>query len=260
MYAHHEESIANLVRHFEDDPEPRAVLLAGSIAHGFENPESDVDLLLIVTDEDYRARAAEKRLNFFDVECCTYEGGYAEGKYLSERFIEEVAEKGSEPARFALHDASVLVAREDYSDCLQRIGRYPAEGKDDRISRYFAQVEAWHWYATEAIRLENDYLLGTAISKLALFGGRLILTDNELFYPYHKWFVRVLESAPDKPDAFMEAFHALHRAPTLESVTRFRDLCVFHKNWSTPEGGWPVQFLFDSELNWLGGDPPVDDL
>jgi hypothetical protein len=80
-----------------------------------------------------------------------------------------VARHGSEPARFALHDARVLLARADVRDSLHRIGHYPVEGKADRIRSFFAQLEAWHWYATEG-RLEDPYLSEPAISKLVLFG------------------------------------------------------------------------------------------
>jgi hypothetical protein len=30
--------------------------------------------------------------------------------------------------------------------------------------------------------------------------------------------------------------------------------------WIEGEFSWPTQFMFDSELNWLDGKTPVDDL
>jgi len=260
VHPHHREAIEELTRHFESDPEPTAVYLAGSIAHGFETPESDVDLIIVVSDEVHAERTRENRLQFFDMDVCDWPGGYSEGKYVSEGFLEEVASHGSEPARFALHDAQPLVSRVDYGECFERIARYPVEGKVDRLRRFFAQVEAWHWYATEGLRLENRYLLGTAISKLVLFGARLVLTRNEVLYPYHKWFLRVLEQVEDKPEGLMDAVDALYTEPSREDVDRFRELCIFHGPWEAPEAGWPSQFLIDSEHNWLHGEPPVDDL
>ena len=260
MYDHHRRAIEALTRRFEADPEPTAVYLGGSIAHGFERPDSDVDLIIVVPDDVHAARAAENRLHFYDAECCDWEGGYAEGKLVSEGFLEEVARRGTEPARFALHDARPLVARVDYSDRFERIARYPIEGKTERLRRFFAQVECWHWYAGEGLRLENPYLLGTAIHKLVLFGGRLVLTRNELLYPYHKWFLRVLEGAADKPEGLMETISDLYAEPTTERIDRFRELVIFHGPWETPESGWPTQFLRDSELNWLEGNPPIDDI
>lgn len=260
MLPHHREAIDGLTHRFQDDPEPTAVYLAGSIAHGFERPDSDIDLIIVVDDETYAERAREHRLGFFDMEVSDHPGVYAEGKVVSESFLEEVARHGSEPARFALHDARPLVARVDYGECFERIGRYPVEGKADRLRRFFAQVEAWHWYVTQAIALQDPYLLGMSVSKLVLFGGRLVLTRNELLYPYHKWLLRVLEGAEDKPDGLMAAIEALHAEPTAEHAARFRELVIFHGPWEVPEAGWPSQFLVDSELNWLDGEPPVDDL
>jgi len=260
VYPHHRQAIAKLTRHFQDDEEPTAVYLAGSIAHGFERPDSDVDLIIVVDDEAHAERAREHRLHFYDMEVSDHPGVFAEGKYVSESFLEEVARHGSEPARFALHDARRLVGRVDYTECFERIARYPIEGKVDRLRRFFAQVEAWHWYVTQATALEDPYLLGTAISKLVLFGGRLVLTRNELLYPYHKWLLRVLEGAKDKPDGLMAAIDALHAEPTRAHADRFRELVIFHGPWAVPEAGWPAQFLIDSELNWLDGEPPVDDL
>ena len=260
MYPHHRRAIDKLTRHFEADEEPTAVFLAGSIAHGFERPDSDVDLIIVVDDEAYARRAREHRLHFYDMEVSDHPGVYAEGKYVSESFLEEVARHGSEPARFALHDARRLVGRVDYAEFFERIARYPVEGKIDRLRRFFAQVEAWHWYVTQAIALGDRYLLGTSISKLVLFGGRLVLTRNELLYPYHKWLLRVLEKADDKPDGLMAAIDALYTEPTRANADRFRELVIFHGPWEVPEAGWPSQFLVDSELNWLDGDPPIDDL
>jgi predicted nucleotidyltransferase len=260
MHPHHRDAVAKLTRRFEADDEPTAVYLAGSIAHGFERADSDVDLVIVVDDEAHAARAREHRLHFYDMEVSNHPGVYAEGKYVSESFLEEVARHGSEPARFALHDARLLVGRVDYSECLARIARYPVEGKTERLRRFFAQVEAWHWYVTQAIALDDPYLLGTSIGKLVLFGGRLVLTRNELLYPYHKWLLRVLEKAEDKPEGLMAAIDALHREPTRANADHFRELVIFHGPWEVPEAGWPSQFLVDSELNWLEGEPPIDDL
>lgn len=260
MYPHHRSAIDKLIRRFEADEEPTAVYLAGSIAHGFERPESDVDLVIVVDDATHAERAREHRLHFFDLEVSDHPGVIAEGKYVSESFLEEVARHGSEPARFALHDARLLVGRADYTECFGRIARYPVEGKVDRLRRFFAQVEAWHWYVTQAIELGNPYLLGTSIGKLVLFGGRLVLTRNEMLYPYHKWLLRVLEKAADKPEGLMAAIDALYAEPTREHADRFRELVIFHGPWEVPEAGWPSQFMADSELNWLDGEPPIDDL
>ncbi len=261
MYEHHRASIERVVEYFRTLPEVEALILGGSIAHGFAAPSSDIDVMIIVSDREYEERLREARLQFFDNQVCTYDGGYVDGKYLSPSILAKLAESGSEPARFAFQDATVLLSRIETLDAtLQAITRYPVPRKAERMRRFYAQFEAWNWYANEALRLNDRYLLGAAIAKLVLFGGRLILAHNELLYPYHKWFLKVLESAADKPDQLMARIAELYDHPSTETIAAFYETVGGFRSWDMPEVGWPNQFMLDSELGWLTGAIAVDDL
>jgi predicted nucleotidyltransferase len=261
MHLHHSQSIQNVKEYFGHDPQVLALLLSGSIAHGFESETSDVDIMIFISEEDYQRRFQTGQLHFFNTDLCTYEGGYVDGKYLSVNFIKQVLEKGSEPARFAFEGSQVLFSRiEGFEADVYKIAEYPAWEKAERIRRFYAQFEAWHWYCGEALSKGNQYLLGTAVSKLILFGGRLILAHNEALYPYHKWFLRVLEGAKDKPANLMVCIRAMTESPTAETVEAFYETVKTFQPWSENPYTWPVQFLFDSELNWMDGKTPVDDL
>jgi predicted nucleotidyltransferase len=261
MQPHHTQSIRNVTEYFQRDAEVLALLLGGSIAHGFETPSSDIDILLLVSDEDHKKRTEETRLHFFNMELCTYEGGYVDGKYLGLGFLEQVKHKGSEPARFAFAGSRVLFSRVDgLADEICRIAEYPVAEKGERIEKFYAQFEAWHWYCQEALRLNNQYLLGTSANKFILFSGRLILAHNELLYPYHKWFLRVLEGAKEKPEGLLDCIYQLNSAPTAENVEALYEKVKNFQPWSDGGLSWPTRFMFDSELNWLDGKTPVDDL
>jgi predicted nucleotidyltransferase len=189
MHPHHAQSIQNVKEYFQRDPEVLALLLSGSIAHGFQSESSDVDIMIFVSEDDYQKRFQAGQLTFFNTDLCTYEGGYVDGKYLNLNFLKQVSARGSEPARFAFEGSQVLFSKiEGFEEDICKIIEYPIEEKAERIKRFYAQLEAWHWYCGEALRKGNQYLLGTAISKMILFGGRLILAHNEMLYPYHKRF------------------------------------------------------------------------
>jgi predicted nucleotidyltransferase len=261
MHSHHTQTIQNVKEYFERDPEVLALLLSGSIAHGFQSLTSDVDIMIFVSEADYQKRFQTGQLHFFNRDLCTYEGGYVDGKYLSLNFVKQVLEKGSEPARFAFEGSQVLFSRvEGFAEGVCRIAEYPASEKANCIKRFYAQFEAWHWYCGEALGRGNRYLLGTAVSKLILFGGRLILTHNEMLYPYHKWFLKVLEGAKDKPADLIDCIQALTESPTAENIKTFYEKVKTFQPWSDNPYSWPVQFLLDSELNWMDGKTPVDDL
>jgi predicted nucleotidyltransferase len=261
VYPHHAETIQRAVERFRNDPEVLALLLGGSVAHGFARQDSDIDVMVIVSDERFAERSrAGQLLSVFD-EIATYPKGYVDAKYLGAGVLPLVAEKGSEPARFAFKDALVLFSRLDGIDeTLKLIARFPVEGKAERMRRFMAQLEAWNWYAAEALKHGNPYLLSVSVDKVVLFGGRLILADNELLYPYHKWFLRVLADAPDQPPDLTNSIRTLLDDHSAENIQRFYELVKGFRDWGASDIEWPAQFVADSELNWVDRPAPVDDL
>ena len=261
MYPHQAATIQRVVDHFRGDVELEALLLGGSVAHGFARTDSDVDVMFVVAEESYTERSRRGKLVYSSSELCAEPTPYVDGKFLTAAMLGAVAEKGSEPARFAFQGSCVLYSRLDgLGKTLELITRYPVEGKAERMRRFAAQLEAWSWYASEALKHDNAYLLGVSIGKLVLFGGRLILAHNELLYPYHKWFLRVLEDAPDKPAELMPTIRALYTDPSAAAIGRFCEMVKGFRDWDPSGVFWPVQFMADSELNWMNGAPPIDDL
>ena len=141
-----------------------------------------------------------------------------------------------------------------------KTAQYPVADKAARIQRFYAQFEAWHWYCREALRLENQYLLGTSVSKFVLFSGRLILARNKSLYPYHKWFLKVLDQAIEKPANLLESIRCLNKSPTMENTETLYEMVKSFHQWVEGDFNWPTQFMLDSELNWLDAKTPVDDL
>jgi predicted nucleotidyltransferase len=262
MHPHHTQSIQNVAEYFRRDPEVLALLLGGSIAHGFETETSDVDLMIFVSDADYQRRFENNQIHFFNRELTTYDGGYVDGKYSAPGFVKQVIEKGSEPARFAFADSRILFSKiNGFAEDICRAAEYPVTQKAERLRRFYAQFEAWHWYCGEALRLKNQYLLGTSVSRFILFSGRLILAYNEMLYPYHKWFFRVLQDAKYQPVDLLPALQALSEFPTSQNIeTLYEKIRNFQAWIDDPSFSWPTQFMLDSELNWLDGKTPVDDL
>ncbi len=262
MHPHHTQSIQNITDYFQRDPEVLALMLGGSIAHGFETATSDIDILIFVSNEDYQKRFAANQVHFFNRDLTPYEGGYVDGKYTTPTFVKQVIAKGSDPARFAFSGGQILFSNiAGFADDVRRAAEYPHAEQAERMKRFYAQFEAWHWYCGEALRLKNNYLFGTSVSKFILFSGRLILAHNELLYPYHKWFIKVLEHAQAKPVALLPAIHALTEFPSRENVEALYEAVKHFRTWVDDSAfDWPTQFMLDSELNWLAGHTPVDDV
>lgn len=83
MYKHHEESINNLIKLFENNDEVIAILLGGSIAKGEEKESSDIDAMIILNDSAYESYSLKGKLSEGISEHCTYPGGYFDLKYFN---------------------------------------------------------------------------------------------------------------------------------------------------------------------------------
>lgn len=262
MHSHHAQSIANLVAAFQRDTEILALLLTGSIAHGCERPDSDIDVAIVVDSPAYQRRRDAGLLHYNNRELCTYDG-YIDGKYVDLAFLKLVAERGSEPARYAFEGTRVLFSKVPQLEALLAdIVRYPVDGKRERIARFAAQLLAWRWYFSEGVRQQSTYLKTLAIQKVVLFSTRLVLAENELLFPYHKWMLRVLEAAPRRPPTILEDVQMLLERPTWDQVDSYcRGVLSFMGiDFHKADATWPTLFMKDTELTWVGGDPSIDDL
>jgi predicted nucleotidyltransferase len=63
MLPHHQAAVARVTAYLADQTEVPGLLLGGSVAHGFARPNSDIDILIIVTPEAYTQGEAHKHHN-----------------------------------------------------------------------------------------------------------------------------------------------------------------------------------------------------
>lgn len=106
MYKHHKESLKNMEEYFKKQ-DVIALIFGGSVSKGTARPDSDLDAMVVVSDDVYN----EKRMNCTAETIggfCTDEGGYFDVKYMTRDFLVDAAKKGSEPARSAFVKAKVL--------------------------------------------------------------------------------------------------------------------------------------------------------
>jgi predicted nucleotidyltransferase len=261
--AHHREAIERSVAQLEPDTDILALLLAGSLAHGYARPDSDIDVLVLVDAERMRRQRREGRLTWSDGSLCDWEGGYVDAKYLDLELLRQVAERGSEPSRYAFQGSRILIDRTDgLEELLARTVRYPIDGRDDRVARFTAQLLAWRWYHSEAVRKDSPYLGALARQKVTLFACRIVLARNERLYPFHKWLLAETERAPDRPVDLLEAIDGMLRDPDQDRVERLvaSVLDRYAIDEAAANATWPSLFMEDTELAWLRDRAPIDDL
>jgi predicted nucleotidyltransferase len=258
---HHKESIERFLDRYKHDSTILAILLGGSIAHGFAKPDSDVDVTIIVEEAEYQKRKSENKLAFSLWDICTYTGGYIDCKVVNLEFIKDIIDKGSDPARYAYKDNMILFSKIDnLAELLEDVVKFPVRDKDNRRDRFASQLLAWKWYYSEAIKKQNQYLVYLSIQKIILFSCRIILNENNMLFPYHKWLLNETRMAKRKPDNFDQAIERIMEQHSLELVNQFCSQVLRSVGLEEKSLDWPNWFLVDSELNWVEHAPPIDDL
>jgi hypothetical protein len=259
----HAKALSVALASLRRNPATLGVIVGGSVAHGFASGDSDLDLIVVVSDDAYERRARSGKLLYMGpAAIASYLGACSliDGKYASPSFIERVASGGSEPARFAFKDAIVAWSRmEGLEGIVERAQRYPIESKESNLASFCAQLEAWAWYAGEAEKREDPYLLARSISNVALFSGRIVLARNNTLFPYHKWFMRCLEQAHDRPPGLPDAIRRALASPSADNAAQILAMMKRYHRFPLGPFEWPSVFMKDSELAWMEGRQSIED-
>ena len=262
IYPHQQRAIDYITGKFKTDPDVHALIISGSIAHGLNNAQSDVDINIIVSNDFYEQKNNAGDLTYWETAADFYDEGYFDGKYITLDYLDLVSKQGNEPTRFALHDSIIAFDKTgQVSDYIKKIGMYNEEKAQENTIRFLSQLEAWKWYSTEALKRQNRYLLDTSVSKLILFSGRLILLDNKMFFPYHKWFMKSLENAPQKPHDLMNTIDKLLNCKSEENINALYQMIKDHRNWANGlKFRWGSYFLHDIETVWMREEEFIENL
>lgn len=261
MEKHHQKAIDSFVEVYSKDETILAVLLGGSIAHGFSVSDSDIDVVLVVDPKEYQKIKEKKTLAFSLWNICDYENGYIDCKVADLGFLNKIREHGSDPARYAFKNNKILYSKINHLDILlDEIAQFPLAEYEERKNRFASQLLAWKWYYSEAVKKRNKYLVYLSVHKIVLFAGRLVLNENKLLYPYHKWLLKVLESAESKPSNLMEKINLMFDNHSLEKVNNFCNDIFDFIGYTEKSVDWPNYFLKDSEQTWIEHEAPIDDI
>ncbi len=257
---HHRLAIDRLTDAYGDDPDFLALIIGGSVAKGCARHDSDVDFMIVATDEVFERRLAARDLFINRTDLCDYDGGYVDGKIVNLGFLQDVADKGNEPSRAAFEGAFTAyshVPRLD--DLLERIPVYPNRGHDKRIKAFYCMAFIQRWLIHEAERHGNQYTINRAASQLALFAGRLVLAHNRRLFPYHKWLRRALESVTVKPDDLLDRFDALCEQPSGARANELFETVATCHDWGISDLDAYTWFMTEVEWSWRNDQTPIED-
>ncbi len=258
MYPHHQATIEKAVEGLRQDPTLRAVIVGGSIAKGVAKPTSDVDLMLVVTEEEFARRRRERAYTLLSYAYHDYEGGYVDAKYVDLSFLRAAAVRGSEPTRDSFRGAyPIWSAIDGLEDVLAQIPVYPEMERADKIRRFYSQALLQLFFLNHGP--ERRLLLTRAAADMVFFTGRLLLAYHRVLFPSAKRLMERVESLPGAPGDFLTLADRLLENPTVEHGRALMDAVNSVHDWGIDWDTALSQYVEDSEFNWLDGPPPLAD-
>ncbi|MDD2763727.1 MAG: nucleotidyltransferase domain-containing protein [Opitutaceae bacterium] len=252
--SNHQQAIALLAERFKDDPRFPAAIVGGSVAKGRAKRNSDLDLYIVASEEEYVRRLRQRDYHFSPPDICRYAGGYVDGKVVDLSFLKEAADHGSEPARASFTGAIVAYSRiSGLPALIRRIVAYPEKDRRKKIAAFHAQLICWNGYVAEAQKRKDQYLLRRSVAELVFYGGRMILAHNRILYPYHKWLMHEVQRAPRRPANLIRLTAKVLARPSVKNAQRYTDCILGYRKWEEPPEGWISRFLEDVEWGWRTG-------
>lgn len=262
QYPHHREAVKELISIFREKEGVIALVFGGSVAKHMEREDSDIDAMVIVTEEFYEKK---RKVNCI-AECismgdCAYPGGYFDVKYMTKDYIRDAAEKGSEPTRNSFIGSHVLFsADEEVTELVSRIPVFQKQEFEEKMLSFFSNLQLNYNYFWKACRPEGYMKLKVA-SEIVYSLYRMVLQENEILFPCNRRLEQFVKLAPDQPEHLVEYCEEFCR--TLEDDPLDKALEAWkawtHYQYPTDSAVYQSRYCDDFEQWWRVPRPLVSE-
>ena len=223
MYKHHEESIVNMKEHFRKHG-AIALILTGSVAKGTERADSDLDGVVILSEEEY----TEKEKNHTTTETidglCSYEGGYFDRKYMTKQYLKDLSERGSEPARNGFAKAKILFCNDaEIADILPQIPVFQKAEKEEKLLSFYSDFWLNYHYFLKSCPIDG-YMRIHTIAEIIYSIYRMILQENEILFDCNRRLERQVETLSEKTAALVRLGRKLEISQNILDADQFVDM------------------------------------
>ncbi len=259
MYEHHQRSMNILVDYFKDDIGVTAIVLGGSVAKGCARPDSDIDAIIVVSEDKYCRLADSNKLSECIFGHCTYEHGYFDIKYCTEKYLLSVMENGSEPCRNAFKSSKCLFSRNsEIEEWIKKIPVFQRHEKNEKLLSFYSALtlnSGYFWGASS----NNIYLKIKTAADIVLFGFRLLLQENEVLFPCHKALLDTISNLENKPGDIINKANTFLTSLNDEAKDNYVNSILNFIEYRPPEDFSVLltRYIDDTELWWYKERPVI---
>ena len=256
MYPHHRESLEIMKKHFEEQGNVIALIFGGSVAKGCERPDSDLDCMVVLSEEDYAKREREHTTAETIGGLCTYEGGYFDVKYMAKSFLQDAADHGSKPARNAFDKAQVLFTRDsEIPEIVSHIAVFQREEKADKLLSFFADLWLNYYYFLKSCPLDG-YMRLHAVNEVIYSVYRITLQEQEILFPSNRRLQEFVAAVSSEAKRLTDLGDRLAQTQQVEDADAFVNYFYQITSCEIPKD-MPPSSPATPQILSSGGEPPA---
>lgn len=247
--------------YFENEEGVVALILGDSVAKNEARSYSDLDGMVIFSDSAYEKRAAEGKPL---AECvfgrCAYPEGYFDVKYFTKKYLEEAAERGSDPTRNSFVDCKNIFSNDnEIEKLIERIRIYPKDKKTERIKLFHSVLRlSSGYFFNDALASGDPYMLCKCCFEIVYAGLRMLYALNEEFFPSHKKLIEYSERLARKPEGLTSMARTLCEKKDAASRDAFVGAVIGFADWGSDlEAGCGWTYVEKMEQSWRNSEDNV---
>ena len=260
MYKHHEQSIANMKDYYRKQ-EAIALILIGSVAKGTERADSDLDGVVILSEEEYTKKEKNNTTAETIDGLCTYEGGYFDIKYMTKQYLKDLASKGSEPARNSFMKARILFCNDaEIEDILPLIPVFQKAEKEEKLLSFYSDFWLNYYYFLKSCPIDG-YMKMTTIAEIIYSIYRMILQENEILFPSNRRLEEFVESISDQSAKLVCLGRKSAKSQEMEDIDQFVKYFLEITSYQIPTNIENVlsRYTTDFEQWWRNPRPNINE-
>jgi Nucleotidyltransferase domain. len=261
MYQHHIKSIENMKDYFADREEVIALIFGGSVAKGCEREDSDLDAMVVISDDKYAERKSQNATAETIDGLCTYESGYIDVKYMTKQFLKDAAEKGSEPARNAFVKAQVLFTKDsEIPDIVTKIPVFQENEKDEKMLSFYSNFWLNYYYFLKSCPIDG-YMQLHSTNEVIYSIYRMILQQNNILFPSNRRLEEFVKAISTDTEHLVSLGRKFAVSQNMKEGDEFVDCFFKLTDYKFPEDIGIVlsQYTTDFEQWWRSPRPNINE-
>lgn len=261
MDQHHKDSLEIMLNLFKNKEEVIAIIFGGSVAKGMERPDSDLDAMIIIAQEDYEYRKANGNLSEVIEGMCTYKGGYFDIKYLTKEYIQAASNKGSEPTRNAFISAKVLYSKDpEIEQIVNSIPVFQINEMEDKNLSFYSSLMLNYMYFWKDCKPEG-YMKIHVIAEIIYMVYRMILQENQVLFPSNRRLEETVEKLSNRPQNIVELGRKFAESGVDKDCEAFVTAFLEWTSYKAPENLSAIltRYQEDYETWWIKPRPLVNE-